>query len=50
MGRRTDVILAVLGFAQLVDQRLDAVGGGAEETEAAEVAHLFSFDVVDAIG
>lgn len=48
--RRTDVVFAVLGLPELVDERLDAVGRGAQEAEAAEMAHLLALGVVDAVG
>lgn len=45
----TDVVFAVLGIAKLVYQELDTVGRRPYETEAAEVAHLFSVCIVQAI-
>lgn len=50
MVRRTDVVFSILGFPQLVNQELYAVGRWADEDQAAQVSHLFSFLVVEAVG
>ena len=42
----TDVVLSVLGVAEFVDEELDRVGGGAQEAQAAEMAHLLSCLVI----
>jgi hypothetical protein len=47
---RTNVVFAVFRVAELVYQELDTVGGGANEAEASEVAHLLSVMIVQAIG
>jgi hypothetical protein len=44
------VVFAVFRVAELVYQELDTVGGGANEAEASEVAHLLSVMIVQAIG
>jgi hypothetical protein len=43
---RTNVVFAVLGFAQLFDQALYGLGGRSHEAETAQMAHLFPFLVV----
>lgn len=50
MVQRTDVIFSILGFSQFVDKELYAVGRWADESQAAQVSHLFSFLVVKAVG
>jgi hypothetical protein len=50
MVQRTDVIFSILGFSQLVNEELYAVGRWADESQAAQVSHLFSFLVVKTVG
>lgn len=45
----TEVVLPVLGFAQLILERLKTVVGAADETDTFEVRHAVAFRVVDAV-
>ena len=45
----TNVVFAVFWIAELVYQELYAVGRGAHKAETAEMAHLFSVVVIQAI-
>lgn len=44
-----EVVLAVLGLAQLVDEQADGVGVRPHEAQAAQMAHLLAVGVVEAV-
>lgn len=44
------MVLSVLWIPKLVDKELYAIGRRAKEAEAAQMAHLFAFYVVQSIG
>lgn len=43
---RTDVVFAVFGVPELVNQELYRVGGGAHKAQTAQMAHLLAVDIV----
>lgn len=44
------MVLSVLRIAELVNEKLYAVGSGSEEAKAAQMTHLLPLGIVQAIG